>query len=365
MRDLAERPVTFNYDFNMACSACPAITPLTSTDYHQEVNQAHIACRGCGADIHFGRAVMTLRNADDPVLDDGYLTVVAWYHTSTYSDWPFGSRTMPAATLEAYREHMPAGAGAGARARHENQALHVGTYEAAIESMLRRMDDQDDGGAQFFLYRVALRARDLAVERGWRDENTENAASLSQDDLGGADVVRYLNVFESPGSISLAIRPSAIAATQCIELPVDTLCDGVEPSLLAEVGEVRIEHERRKAERSRLGPSPLDLLRRKVEARRDAIPGLMPPVRQNSLPQPLHQLLIDRYLPGVSEPVRERFTSAMSAWRGAQEALVGDADYATRFASMAPLLTRHQEVRQLVAADSANHIEVGAERSTR
>ncbi|OXM54456.1 hypothetical protein CFP75_05150 [Amycolatopsis alba DSM 44262] len=220
--------MTFSYDFNMACSACPAITPLTSTDYHQEVNEAHIACRGCGAVIHFGRAVMTLRNADDPVLDDGCLTAVAWYHTSTYSDWPVGSRTMPAATIEAYREHMPAGAAEGARARHENLALHVGTYEAAIESMLRRMGDQDDGGAQFFLYRVALRARDLTVERGWRDENTENAARLSQDDLGDADVVRYLNVFESPGSISLAIRPSAIAATQRIELPVETLCDGVE-----------------------------------------------------------------------------------------------------------------------------------------
>ncbi|KFZ77002.1 hypothetical protein ED92_38495 [Amycolatopsis sp. MJM2582] len=352
MRDLAERPVTFNYDYNMACSACPALTPLTSTDYHQQINQAHIACHGCGASIHFGRAVMALRDAADPALDDGYLTGVAWYHTSTYSDWPVGSRTMPAATLDAHREHMSSEAAENARARHENQALHVGTYEAAIESMLRRMSDQDDGGAQFFLYRVALRVLDLVVERGWRDENTEHAARLSQDDLGDADVVRYLNLFESPGSISLAIRPSAIAATQQIALPVDTLRDGVEPSLLAEVGAVRIEHERREAERLRHGPSPLDLLRRKVEARRDAIAGLIPTVRQKNLPQPLHQLLVDRYLPGVSEPVRERFTSAMRAWHGAQETLVGDADYVTRFASMAPILTRHQEVRQLIAADS-------------
>ncbi|ASR37649.1 hypothetical protein BAY61_24560 [Prauserella marina] len=61
--------MTFDY-CNMRCSACPAITPIAS------------------ADIHFGRAVMALRDPADPVLDDDYLTRVAWYHTSTHSDWP-------------------------------------------------------------------------------------------------------------------------------------------------------------------------------------------------------------------------------------------------------------------------------------
>jgi hypothetical protein len=62
-----------------------------------------------------------------------------------------------------------------ARQRYETQALHLGTYEAAIESMLRRMRNQADGGSQFYLYRVQLRDA-LTVEEGWRDEDQAEAA---------------------------------------------------------------------------------------------------------------------------------------------------------------------------------------------
>ncbi|OXM44815.1 hypothetical protein CFP75_33375 [Amycolatopsis alba DSM 44262] len=350
--------MTFDYGYTMACSACPAITPLTSTDYHHEINQAHIACHGCGADIHFGRAVMALRDADDPALDDDYLATVAWYHTSTHSDWPWGSRTMPAATLAVHRRHMPEDAVDRARVRHENQALHLGTYEAAIEAMLRRMHDQDDGGAQFFLYRVALRAADLTAERGWRDENTDDAARISQDDLGDADVVRYLNVFESPGSISLAVRPSAIATIQRIGLPISTLPGDVEPSLLVKVGELRAEHDRWEPERAQLKPSPLDLLRREASARREALLGHRSRARRRGLPGQLPRLLEEQYLSGVSEPVRERFTGAVGAWHSAQEAQVSDTDYVTRYARMAALLTQHRQVRHLLA--DADLLSAGA-----
>jgi hypothetical protein len=107
------------------------------------------------------------------------------------------------------------------RARHtyETQALHLGTYESAIESMLRRMRDQDDGGAQFYLYRVALRCG-LIIEPGWRDENLAEAAQITQSALEKVDAIRYLNVYESPGSLSLAVRRRAIHSVQAVSLPV-------------------------------------------------------------------------------------------------------------------------------------------------
>jgi hypothetical protein len=40
---------------------------------------------------------------------------------------------------------MPPGGVRRVRHTYENQALHLGTYETAIESMLRRMRDQDEG----------------------------------------------------------------------------------------------------------------------------------------------------------------------------------------------------------------------------
>ncbi len=55
-------------------------------------------------------------------------------------------------------------------------------------------------------------------------------------------------------------------------------------------------------------------------------------------------------LPDVSRPVRARFTSALGAWRSAQDAPVSDTEYVARVALMASTLTRHRQVRQIVAA---------------
>jgi hypothetical protein len=77
MRDLAERPVTFEYRYNVTCLNCPAITTLTSAEYFREANKAHASCAACASDIHFGPAVMTLRDPGDQTLDDAHLIDVA------------------------------------------------------------------------------------------------------------------------------------------------------------------------------------------------------------------------------------------------------------------------------------------------
>jgi len=199
VRDLVERPVSFEYGYNMNCARCGGVTALTSTDYHRELNGARVPCAHCTADIHFGPAVMALRNADDPALDDQMMCSVTWYHTSTAPGWPCSSHPMPPAAAALLARMMPGDVAGPVRERHETQALHLGTYEAAIESMLRRMRDQDDGGAQWYLYRVALRRSGLTTEPGWRDENTAEAAQITQADLGDSGAIRYLNVHESPG----------------------------------------------------------------------------------------------------------------------------------------------------------------------
>src|SRR5699024_11868511 len=51
-------------------------------------------------------------------------------------------------------------------ARQRAKALHVGTYEAAVHNMLRRMRDQADRGNQFYLYRVHLKPS-VTEREGW------------------------------------------------------------------------------------------------------------------------------------------------------------------------------------------------------
>jgi hypothetical protein len=206
MHGLAERSVTFDYEYNMRCSDCPGVTSLSGAEYYSEANGAHMECARCGGDIHFGRAVMALRDANDPVLDDQQACRVCWYHTSTDSGWPGASRPMPASEVHLLESVMRPEDVRRARREYEDQALHLGKYETAIESMLRRMRDQGNGGAQFYLYRVGLRRDGLIIEQGWCDENLAEAAQVTQSGLGVVDAVRYLNVYETPGSISLAVR---------------------------------------------------------------------------------------------------------------------------------------------------------------
>ncbi|MFI5590034.1 hypothetical protein ACIA5G_33655 [Amycolatopsis sp. NPDC051758] len=347
MRDLVERPVSFEHGYNMRCAHCPATTPLTSAEYYRQADGAHVACAGCAAQIHFGLAAMTLRDPEDPVLDDRYLLDAAWYHTSTFPDWPHGSRAMPDATVESLRRLMPEVSAHRVRALHENQALHLGSYEAAIESMLRRMSSQDDGGTPFYLYRIALRHEGLAIEPGWRDENSEKAAQISQKELDDADIVRYLNVHESPGSISLAVRPAAIASLQRIPLPVPTARPVINAALLANIDRVRQEVARADAAAD-TEPSPLELLLRKAAARSPDSSGIGPHRQQPALPYEICQLLENEYLAGVSQPGRDRFTAALRAWRTAH-APVDDADYALCFASMASTLTQPDHVIRLIS----------------
>jgi len=186
--DLVERRVGFEYGYNMTCPDCPGITTLTSAEYYRECNDAHVKCAHCKGDIHFGPAVMALRDADDPVLDDHTACTVAWYHTSTKPGWPGNANPMPPSAVKLLAGMMPPDAVRRARHRHETQALHLGTYETAVESMLRRMHDQDDGGEQFYLHRVALRDG-LIIEQGWRDENSAEAAQITQPDLGDVDAI--------------------------------------------------------------------------------------------------------------------------------------------------------------------------------
>ena len=123
------------------------------------------------------------------------------------------------------------------RERHENQALHLGTYEAAIESMLRKMRDEDAGGAS-----SGSTGSPSATARGSSPATATRPRGnpqITQEELGDWGAIRYLNTWESPGSISLAVRPQSLAAVQGIALPVQALSAGAAPSLVREVARIR------------------------------------------------------------------------------------------------------------------------------
>lgn len=351
----------FDYDYRMKCD-CGGSSYLSAVDYEAELNSARMPCEHCDRRIHFGPAVMALRNPDDPMLDNIQVSQVAWYHTSTTPEWPSVTFAEDQrATLRQATRHIRPEQRAKYVERQLNQALHVGTYEAAIENMLRRISDQNDAGSQFYLHRVTLEVPPSMINDGYRDENHEAAARVSSSDLrdAGLAAVRYLNVHESPGSVSLAVVPESITCVQTTELPIFALATAHSDSLFILLQNVQVsldELARQKPDTSGLTPPQL---RRMILARSrggdpDGIGAAHVAYQKRSgeLWGSVVSELVEDNLGGVSPVVQERFRSAIGHSRGASSAL-GVRQFADFFAASAVAVNRPDAVKKLLASAKA------------
>lgn len=325
---LLERPIDFGYAFQMRCSQCDRSSTLTGADYLHlnDHADARMACEHCPEAIHFGPLVADIRDERDGALDDELLNRLSWYHSSTYPDWPSPdfegeqqallSTVRARALLPDVDRHLAAVL---------DMALHVGTYEAAVENMHRRMRNQGDSGSQFYLHRVEVAIRHGRVNAGFRDENNETAAQLtvSQLDDLGLDAVRYLNVWEASGSISLAVRPDAIVATQTVPIPTRAAAAQPVPAGIARLIQ-GLELRRRQS-----SESDADRLQQ-YRLRAELIDGL-----------------IADLLPDVNPVVADRFAHAVSL--AAEHSDVGElGELASRFSAHATLLTDPAEYLRLL-----------------
>lgn len=344
---MIEREVDFTHGYRMLCEHCGRSNWL-SADRYAGSSEAMTTCSSCEEDFNFGRAVIDLRDPRDPALDDSYLPLFFWYHTSTDPDWPRVSKPL---TCDEISYLQRAGWSKEKIERHclvyENQAFHLGTYEAAIESMLRRMNEQDDQASIFYLYRVRLR-QNLTLETGFRNENHNPAAKITSFDLElkNLDGIRYLNAYESMGSISLAVVRGAIESTQRILVPIPTL---VEPPDSATVE--RVHSFRRKVRdictaHAAKPHSLLDKLRLQSAGQTKGQP-LPEPNEAYKVISKMRNFLADQYLSGLSPVVREDFLRSLHSPRPS-ELDEGDLSWLSKFMGLAALFTRPEDVQKIL-----------------
>ena len=210
----------------MLCSGC-GHRFIVDLDWIDRWEQADETCPGCGLTCEHEDAPRVTVNPEDPALDDERVARFAWYHTSTQPDWPTRDFD-PAAGLTTEARVMMGGDDHVAAwvARQRAKALHVGTYEAAIHNMLRRIRDQADRGNQFYLYRVHLKPS-VVVREGWLIDPSNFVGDVVLDEVcpPGVDVARYLNYHEDPGGLSLALGREAIADVQQVPVPLSDSWD--------------------------------------------------------------------------------------------------------------------------------------------
>jgi hypothetical protein len=191
---MIERPVDFSYETCwVECPACDerVVVSIEARKVGQEVS----CSRGHPFESGDVDPVVTdLADLEEPAGDVGR---VAWYHTSTRRTWP-PTDDAPTAI-----------------------ATHVGTFEAAIENMLRRMHDQDDAREQFYLHRVRLTCGPAEISSiGTELEGFYGNVRLRVLYALGSRIARYVNLYEQQGGVSLAIEPSVVAEVQTIKIPL-------------------------------------------------------------------------------------------------------------------------------------------------
>lgn len=205
----------------MLCAGC-GHEFVVDLDWIDRWEQSGEKCPGCGLTCEHEDAPRVTVDPDDPALVDDRVAQCSWYHTSTQPDWPTRDFD-PAAVLTAETRLRMGGDErvAAWAARQRAKALHVGTYEAAVYNLLRRMRDQGDRGTPFYLYRVHLRP-DVVVREGWVIDPSNWLGDVVLDEVcpPGIDVARYLNYHEDPGGLSLALGRDAIAGVQQVPLPL-------------------------------------------------------------------------------------------------------------------------------------------------
>jgi hypothetical protein len=234
-------------------------------------------------------------------------------------------------------------------------ALHLGTYAAAIENMLRRMADQDSPNCRYWLHQVevCLQPGDLAP--GVRSELSGWFGDVHITELAKlrARAVRYVNTQEAVGSISLAIDPGVITRVRTIALPL--VATALPASATAERAVTHAVAELAEAEQLRPDTTglsedeifdsewraSLDAARRQGDADNRVVEVARQMNRyrdrQREIGSTLEGALVDAYLVDVNTQVRDRFTRVMPP----------DADpveYHQRFREMASVLALPLEV---------------------
>lgn len=206
----------------MRCGACGHEWHVTAT-WLDLFDQGVEACPACDTDCRSEDRPDFCADPEDPVHNAAAMRDFYWYHSSTLENWPDRDFDPAAGLSEEAKRRMEA-MGSGVERWAESQkakALHVGTYEAAVESMFRRMRDQAASFHQFYLYRIQLDPN-CVTEPGVHKEPTNWVGDTYLADVctPGTNVLRYVNVHEDQSSVSLAIEPSAVRAVQKIPIPL-------------------------------------------------------------------------------------------------------------------------------------------------
>ena len=364
-RFVEQPPTGFDYSYWFDCVTCGTRVNIAADLY--ELQTVHTSsrpaadfsrCGRCGTEVDVTQVRPVLRNPNDIALQDDCVAMLYWYHSSPYERWPDTE-----AYGAAFKERIAKGPIHGPFTleqlleQHTSRAVHIGSYEAAIENMLRRLHDQDprDGSPiRYWLHRVQIHLNpgDLAPDVGEELADWVGNVPLSMlHERGGARAVRYVNTNEADGSISVAIDPAVIATVATIEIPVESVAietataaaaTAKAVTALAQIAPLRPDTAgideldlRFPSALERTYPDPAHPERQRIEAIAEQLRAYH--TQRGKIWTELTRTLGSEYLPEVNDQVHRRFHDALPRTDD-------PVDYHRSFRLMAALLARPHDV---------------------
>ncbi|MEU7634059.1 hypothetical protein AB0C34_29470 [Nocardia sp. NPDC049220] len=330
----AEHPAGFDFDYSywFDCK-CGRRVQVSATAYDLQCSgdEPYPVCN-CDTTIDIAAAHPALRDLDDIDCQDEQVDQHLWYHTSIYQDWPSPTYHDD---IAAQLKHSPL-----PTYQHEkiieaktSLALHLGTYAAAIDNMLRRMRDQDSPSHQYWLHQVQIRLQHADLARGIHSELCGWFGDVPMTALAdlGARAARYVNVHEAPGSISLAVDPHVIMRVRTIPLTLAAVLPAAEASeqvVDRVVADLRAAQQLRPdttgIPKDQVFESELDIFRAEMSGRtvsdeaKKLTKQLTPQFRkyhrrESEIWSNLQTTLTDMYLAHVTPRLRDRLLSVIPA----------------------------------------------------
>lgn len=169
----------------------------------------------CGAGISVEESLLTVVPSSSPMINARTAKNTTWFHATNIYNW-LEEVTM----IDECRPYV-----------------HLGTKEAALElAKWKYLEDNDDDNPIFYLWEVTITDGAVLSDAILEDDNDwfYEVTDSTRNAIDG-DVVRYLNKWESVGSISLLADPRHISSVRVHYVDIDNYFDFVEgnPNLLA------------------------------------------------------------------------------------------------------------------------------------
>lgn len=165
----------------------------------------------CGMNISIADNTLTIIPSSATLLNDETAKSITWFHATNIYNW-----------LEEINFQDDEDT--------QRPYVHLGSKEAALElAKWKYLEDNDDDDDTFYLWQVTLNVEAVLAGSVLEDNNDwfYEVNDATRKALG-ADAVRYLNKWESAGSISLLADPRYLTAVRVDDVTIDNFFDFAE-----------------------------------------------------------------------------------------------------------------------------------------